>query len=39
MRNTFDAELQDLSLEMISMAARREDAIDLVTRALAGRDP
>lgn len=38
MRNTFDAELQDLSLEMISMAATAEDAIDLVTRALAGRD-
>ena len=38
MRNTFDAELQDLSLEMISMAATAEDAIDLVTRALAGRN-
>ncbi len=38
MRNTFDAELQDLSLEMISMAVTAEDAIDLVTRALAGRD-
>lgn len=39
MRNTFDTELQDLSLEMISMASTAERAIDLVTRALAGRDP
>ena len=39
MRKTFDTELQDLSLEMISMAAAAEDAIDMVTRSLAGSDP
>ena len=38
MRKTFDAELQELSAEMIDMAALAEDAIDLVTASLAAPD-
>ncbi|MGN8876404.1 phosphate signaling complex protein PhoU [Pseudoflavonifractor sp. HCP28S3_F10] len=38
MRKTFDAELQELSAEMIDMAAAAEDAIDLVTASLAAPD-
>ncbi|MEA4954038.1 MAG: phosphate signaling complex protein PhoU [Pseudoflavonifractor sp.] len=34
MRKTFDAELQELNYEMISMAAAAEDAIDTVTQSL-----
>ena len=38
MRKTFDAELHDLNLEMISMAAAAEDAIDVVTESLTTSD-
>lgn len=38
MRKTFDAELQDLNVEMIDMAAAAEDVIDVVTASLASGD-
>ncbi|MEG2098257.1 MAG: phosphate signaling complex protein PhoU [Pseudoflavonifractor sp.] len=38
MRKSFDAELQDLNAEMISMAAAAEDVIDAVIRSLAEAD-
>lgn len=38
MRKTFDAELQELNVEMIEMAAVAEDAIDVVTGSLSALD-
>lgn len=38
MRKTFDAELQELNVEMIDMAAVAEDAIDVVTNSLSDLD-
>lgn len=38
MRKTFDAELQELNVEMIEMAAVAEDAIDVVTDSLSALD-
>jgi len=37
-RKTFDAELQELNVEMIDMAAVAEDAIDVVTNSLSDLD-
>jgi len=39
MRKTFDAQLTELSEELVRMAACAEDAIDTVTRSLSAPDP